>query len=60
MLAVPRWPETARLPNDKIVVSALKVTARGVLVRSNDTEPEFTRTNDHVNAARNAKSHQER
>ena len=26
--------------NDKIVVSALKVTARGVLVCSNDTEPE--------------------
>lgn len=34
ILAVPRWVETERLPKDRIVVSALKATARGVLVRS--------------------------
>ena len=34
MLAVPRWPETARLPNDATVVRALNNIARGVLVVS--------------------------
>jgi hypothetical protein len=34
MLAVPRWPETARLAKDEPVVSALNSTARAVLVCS--------------------------
>ena len=34
MLAVPRWLDTARLPNDAIVVSELKITARGVVVEN--------------------------
>ena len=43
ILAVPRCADRARLPNDKIVVSALKVTALGVLVCNNEKEPEFPR-----------------